>query len=428
MATAGTAKPRPTKRARKGPGPRWQRGGNADVAASFPIMSDEDFAKLTIPAATLDSYPEKLRAVLAEHGVAAVSGILTPEECDQLELCWRDDLLELVDTEPALSEAHVEAIQAMKEGGGIDAWPDTCNKHIGSAKRGFATLRGTPHGRFAWGCRLHPRVKQTFAAIHDVAPDAMCSGLDNVMWQSHGKLEEPVVSNPEWLHCDQNHNTGLVWPIFQGILYVRSATDPRASTTVVWPQSHGAVYERIMSDPRSRKLGESAGGQLVKLSTLTSDGGKALHAAAMAGAVRMPIPAGALLLWDSRTVHQGWRGGARLAMPVCWEPSERREYTALRRKLWMCATGVSSSHSSTEGRIHAMGPKAPAEVVKASSSRGALRLPLRRSLVPQGIRPDKVDEWKEMEEELWANGRATADKIDPDSVRTLLRDEIVAVL
>ena len=31
-----------------------------------------------------------------------------------------------------------------------------------------------------------------------------------------------------------------------------------------------------------------------------------------------------LLLWDSRTVHQGWRGGPRLAQPICWEPRERR--------------------------------------------------------------------------------------------------------
>ena len=31
-----------------------------------------------------------------------------------------------------------------------------------------------------------------------------------------------------------------------------------------------------------------------------------------------------LLLWDSRTVHQGWRGGPRLAMPICWEPRHRR--------------------------------------------------------------------------------------------------------
>ena len=187
-----------------------------------------------------------------------------------------------------------------------------------------------------------------------------------------------ATTNKEWLHCDQNHATGLTWPIVQGVLYVWPSDRPRASTTVVWPGSHKAeVYGRVMADPRAAQLGENSWGQLIKTNTLHESDGKALHTAAIAGSRRIPAPPGSLLLWDSRTIHQGWTGGPRLAQPVCWEPRERRDQQALRRKIWMCATGCGSSHSSTEGRVHPMAPKAPGAKLPGSTGAEPLQLPLR---------------------------------------------------
>ena len=61
-------------------------------------------------------------------------------------------------------------------------------------------------------------------------------------------------------------------------------------------------------------------------------------------AKRVPVPAGALLIWDSRLVHQGWRGGPRLAQPICWEPRARRSEEALERKARLTALGLPSTH------------------------------------------------------------------------------------
>ena len=238
----------------------------------------------------------------------------------------------------------------------------------------FASSRGTPHSSFAWGCRTHPAVRRVFAALHGT--DELCVGLDNVFWQAADAAA--ATANKEWLHCDQNHATGLTWPIVQGVLYVWPSDRPRASTTVVWPGSHKTeIYGRVMADPRAAQLGENSWGQLIKLNTLQEGDGKDLHAAAIAGSRRVPAPPGSMLLWDSRTIHQGWTGGPRLAQPVCWEPRERRDQQALRRKIWMCATGCGSSHSSTEGRVHAMAPKNPGEKLPGSTGAEPLRLPLR---------------------------------------------------
>merc|ERR1719433_2147764 len=59
---------------------------------------------------------------------------------------------------------------------------------------------------------------------------------------------------------------------------------------------------------------------------------------------RVPVPAGALLLFTSRTTHQGWSGGPRLAQPVCWEPRARRDEAMRERKLRLAALGLPSTH------------------------------------------------------------------------------------
>merc|ERR1719410_1203790 len=67
---------------------------------------------------------------------------------------------------------------------------------------------------------------------------------------------------------------------------------------------------------------------------------------------RVPVPAGSLFLWSSRTVHQGWSGGPRLAQPVCWEPVDRRDERSRERKLKMAALGLPSTHWGSLGIPH----------------------------------------------------------------------------
>jgi hypothetical protein len=277
-------------------------------------MAADELAALSVDAATLRDDPGQLQAVLAEHGVAVVTGLLGQAEALEMEALWQADLLEVIDGRSVTSK-HAAAIRAIEGPCGIEAWPGANNDYIGHAKRGFATKRGMPHGRFAWACRLHPRVRDAFSAIHGVPPGELCTGVDNVMWQG---FDAPAAeSNTEWLHCDQNHITGLTWPIVQGIVYVRPSHTDHASTTVVWPRSHTINYDRIMADPQATQIAQKQKmrGQLIKLNTLKSADGRALHAAAVEGARRVPMAAGSLLLWDSRTTHQGWCGGPRLAQP-----------------------------------------------------------------------------------------------------------------
>ena len=44
--------------------------------------------------------------------------------------------------------------------------------------------------------------------------------------------------------------------------------------------------------------------------------------------------------------------GPRLAMPVCWEPRERRPTEVFTRKLRLAASGLPSTHWASLGRQH----------------------------------------------------------------------------
>eukprot|EP00759_Apiculatamorpha_spiralis_P021085 PhF_6_TR26158/c0_g1_i12/m.37107 len=59
---------------------------------------------------------------------------------------------------------------------------------------------------------------------------------------------------------------------------------------------------------------------------------------------RIPVPAGGMIMWSSRTIHQGWPNGPRLAVPVCYEPSSRRTGEVLEKKKQLVRLGLPSSH------------------------------------------------------------------------------------
>jgi len=285
--------------------------------------------------------------------------------------------------------------------------------------KGMASQHGMPHGAFAWAALLHPAVRRVFADLH--LETDLCVGVDNVFFAS--RQCKPKSANRQWLHVDQNHCTGMTWPCAQGVLYIWPSTGDDTSTTVVWPGSHRDVFEALMQDAQAQ-LGRPS----VHLSDLQdATMRESLLARAAGSAKRVPCPAGSLLLWDSRTMHQGWQGGPRLAVPVCWEPRLRREAPALQRKRWMSIAGVPSSHSAAEGRIHAMLKRRPAAEPWSKDMPA-----LRTTLVPFGIAPGREEAWAAAQDAIWsAEGedvKRSACRVDDGLVTGLLRPEVAAAL
>merc|ERR1712070_32019 len=104
-------------------------------------------------------------------------------------------------------------------------------------------------------------------------------------------------------------------------------------------------------------MGSPAALQNVKLNQMLGPRRQAFIDEAVSKTRRVPCPAGSLLLWDSRTIHQGWSGGSRLAQPICLEPKWGRSEAARLQKLFACAAGLQTAHSSSEVAVQgARGP------------------------------------------------------------------------
>jgi len=233
---------------------------------------------------------------------------------------------------------------------------------------------------------------------------------------------------------DQNFCSGLTHLCAQGVLYIWPSTDKNASTTAVWPGSHRETYNRLMRDPFSiRKGRKKLNSQSVQINQLHDvHERESLAMQAIAGTRRVPCPAGSLLLWDSRTIHQGWAAGPRMAQPVCYEPRSRRDEAALLRKLFMCATGTPSSHSSSEGRVHAM-----AKPGKPCPKAGSDYTPALALSPPYCVMPSCSASWHVMQDELWGPNDSRQDpeknskkftEAQGEAVKAILRPEVLDVL
>jgi len=389
--------------------------------AHFPVMTAEEVAELSLPAT---SSAEELRQVFEKHGVLIVTDVLSEEECALMEKLFLEDLLNLVDLSAPMDAKASETIARLREEG-LRAWPLSWSKEIGF--KGTASQRGMPHGWFAWAARLHPRVREVFQKIYGVSQDDLAVGLDVSFFSANEA--EPASSNKEWLHVDQNHRTGMTWECAQGVLYIWPSLGDASSCTVAWPGSHHLEYSQMMNDTAAAERGRNPGGQSVHVNLLHNPSlrEELIERATVQGlAKRLPCPAGSLLLWDSRVIHQGWAGGPRLAQPVCWEPRFRRKPAALHRKRYICGTAIATSHSAAEGRIHGM-CKYRANASKYEEGRPFFK----RCITPFCVQPDQEDVWRQLQDQLWGpdgDPRKQINRFDSSAVQAILRPEVEAAL
>merc|ERR1719382_371125 len=187
----------------------------------------------------------------------------------------------------------------------VRAWPLGSMEILGQLDR--CQLRGLPHGRFAWQCRLHQNVRRCYEVLHGTAD--LVSSCDNPFFSPSAREEQ--MDNKSWPHVDHNaHDSRFFdedgvrvgdWDVFQGLLYVWSSESTHASTTVVLPGSHRDPYETMMRDPSMIKRGQK-GLHFSQLSSLSHDLSNPLLKLWHAGARRVLVPRGGLFIWSSKTL------------------------------------------------------------------------------------------------------------------------------
>lgn len=154
-----------------------------------------------------------------------------------------------------------------------------------------------------------------------------------------------------WCHADQDIRLkeGGGHPSHQGILYVWDSTQHNSSNTILWPKSWDSEYHKLIKCvPSNVRDGHGLYVDKVTDNKVKKD----LMDGWVANARRIQVPKGSLLIFNSRTIHQGYPCGYRLAQTISWEPRKYRNDDALHRKLQAIHRQIGTTHWASLGIHH----------------------------------------------------------------------------
>jgi len=292
---------------------------------------------------------ERIKKVLDEWGFVVIENCLSLEECKHAETLMNTDLSNSVNDKwlkphPEGKSSLYQVLKDFREG--KELFPKYSIP--GLAKKGFLCLAGLPHGKFAWALRTNPIVRSIYAELYGCKERELCVSLDIPFYNSYAKSN---AQTDIWCHADQNINVDIGSSnIYQGILYVWDSTNEMTSNTVVIPKSHKDEYLRLLSAiPESMYNGHSN----MYFDRIPDETERDLMLDIWREkARRIPVPAGGLLIFNSRTIHQGYQGGLRLAQTICWEKKTIRSEEAYMRKLQACIMLFPTTHWASLGIHH----------------------------------------------------------------------------
>lgn len=172
--------------------------------------------------------------------------------------------------------------------------------------------------RHSWLIRTDPAVKRIWADVWNVSPDNLIVSFDG-----HGYMSEALqpISKKIWTHVDQDPGLGFERTCVQGLV---ALTSNKSKTLVVYERSHVEDFERHFTAIPPTKKGTTW--NLIDRGYLELIKEKKRV---------LGVPAGAMVLWDSRTFHQNNCGSGnevREVQYVCFMPKNANYSKAVKSK------------------------------------------------------------------------------------------------
>ena len=190
--------------------------------------------------------------------------------------------------------------------------PNHDKVHNAIDPHGIYKYHQTGHQEHAWFIRTRPQIIDLYKKLWDC--DEVVVSFDGSCYLSKDLNKKDVV----WTHTDQAPNSkGL--KCYQGFV---ALTSNKERTLVVYEGSHN-YHEKYFEE---KEIKSSKNWQLIDHDTLRvmSTKKRALE-----------VPAGALVLWDSRTFHQNQYGAPnseeRIVQYICYLPKENNKNTKSQR-------------------------------------------------------------------------------------------------
>lgn len=277
----------------------------------LPLLTTEEFQQVAISYESIhDSIDgtNKFLQNLDEFGYAIVTDLCNREEIVSLERILGKELVSLLPKPNSPYIASAPSILALitrfnnllceRPEEIVRQWPTGSSLGVP-----FVTDYGLPQGEFAWLARLLPKVREVFEKLYP--SEELVTGMDVLFFNPSGS--RPSKYSKFTGHADQNvHAPNGVgdWKIYQSALYLWPALTEGDATTVIWPRSHHLAYSELANDPLSQVCGR-AGYHYTEVEAMgNKSSAENLKKGFLEAARRMSMPAGSLLVWNSRTLHQ----------------------------------------------------------------------------------------------------------------------------
>ncbi|MBS1586350.1 MAG: hypothetical protein JSS82_12475 [Bacteroidetes bacterium] len=281
---------------------------------------------------------EGARAMLDRHGVAVIPGVMSDRECSEASLqLWGE------------FELHCHHMPRPLKRSDPTTWKECLTALL--PKHDMLFQSGINHCQTAWDVRQHPTVDECFKAVHNTKEQMLVS-FDGLSF-----LPAPEQSGygfkgkkHDWYHVDQSfkrHGFECV----QGFVTLQPV-DEGDATLAVLSGSHLLHHEFLAEHhswvPKDRKLmTEDEKEEDTKLNddwyVLDRNGKKGemnFFTSRKCRELYIKAPAGALVLWDSRTVHQGKNPDVgrrhqheRMVIYVCMMPKSKCPAKKLSRRI-----------------------------------------------------------------------------------------------
>jgi hypothetical protein len=348
------------------------------------------------------------------------------KDLDDLLAAWDQDLFSVVDEDKinSASEPVQLAFDRFKREG-AKAFPLASTKKGFVFGSGFCTDRCLAHGSFAWMVRRSDKVHNVFKSLYGDVP--LVTSLDVPFFtpEDTGSGPKPPYSSA---HVDQNSHDSrgnlATMEEYQGVLYAWACRPEDESTaTVVWPRSYQkddetCPYSVFMQDPSAVQNGK-LGMHYTQSSEMTGAKRQLLKKGFEQHARRVPVPAGGLLLWSSKSIHTGAQRGPRLAQAVCLEPKDRREEKERLAKMRLAALGLPTMHWASHAVQHdcirlTKGYLTEGKTISGGESPSGVVFPMRNSVRPWCVTDEAFAKLYQAKEYL---------EFDDDVLEACIRDE-----
>lgn len=205
-----------------------------------------------------------------------------------------------------------------------------------SSMPGLMGEYGLSQGNAAWSVRTNKEIISLYKTLLNT--DQVVCSMDAIGF-SQDIIPSNELRSRLWLHVDQNPNApkGADLLSIQGIFYAESSETPPLSQvsragTIVVPGSHKNWLNHDYQNTSHFKM--------VNQDEYSNS------------AVKLIIPEGCILLFNSRLVHQGLIGPHRLCFMTCYGRKQDRNEEARKRKIMIYLGGHRSSHWSQYGIYH----------------------------------------------------------------------------